>query len=30
MVDGKSPDITSDDVIESSDDASSVCGVITE
>jgi len=27
MVDGKSPDITSDDVIESSDDASSVCGI---
>ena len=26
MVDGKSPDITSDDVIDSSDEASSVCG----
>ena len=27
MVDGKSPDITSDDVIDSSDEASNVCGV---
>lgn len=27
LVDGKSPDVTSDDVIESSDDASTVCGV---
>lgn len=27
LVDGKSPDVTSDDVIESSNDASTVCGV---
>ncbi len=26
MVDGKAPDVTSDDVIESSEDASTVCG----
>lgn len=28
LIDGKSPDVNSDDVIESSDDASVVCGVI--
>jgi type II secretory pathway pseudopilin PulG len=27
LIDGKSPDVTSDDVIESSNDASTVCGV---
>lgn len=27
MIDGKSPDVTSDDVIDSSDEASSVCGI---
>lgn len=30
LIDGKSPDVTRDDVIESSDDASKVCGVVTE